>query len=396
MPVYPASYELDNVISVGAVNDRDYLAYFSNYGDKVDLTANGYNVYSTFVNDGYGVMNGTSMSAAYVTGVAAEIYSESAATTKNRLISSCDMVSTLTDKVNQGRRINYYNAVNGIIVTEIYENTNIDYPIEHENEVKNLLNNFELYDMDPEPIDVCAGSNHSLVLNSFGDVLTYGDDTYKQLGEHYEGELYFMQNAVNGLYSIEKTSSFTNFNLALDSEGSVYSWGENTRFQLGRTTGNSSVPMKVNFLGGDDTVITDISAGGWFSIALDEEGTVWAWGDNTYGQLAQGATGGCLVDPNLVADIIFDGWNATLENIVKISAGKYHALALSSDGSVYGWGRNSNDHCISSSSDFSIPVATVIQGLPSNIVDIEAGDNCSFSLRKMVMCMRWETITMVN
>lgn len=370
MPVYPASYELDNVISVGAINDRDYLAYFSNYGSNVDLTANGYNVYSTFVNNGYGVMNGTSMSAAYVTGAAAGIYSESAAATKNRLLSSCDMVSTLTDKIDQGRRINYYNAVNGIIVTEMYENTNIDYPTEHKNEVKDSLDGFELYDLDPEPIAVCAGNDHSLILNSFGDVRTYGDNTYKQLGKQYDGSVYFMKDTVQGLGIIKKVSSFENFNLALDSDGYVYAWGQNNRYQLGTTEDNEfmEIPTKVEFFNSDGTTptIVDIEAGGWFSLALDSDGNMWAWGDNKYGQMAVGYEGYRFSAPRII-----------MSGVSAMSAGKYHALAVK-NGIAYGWGRNAEEHPLGEDAAWAQTTPIQITDLPGNVLDVEAGDRCSF------------------
>lgn len=70
-PVYPASYSLPNLISVAAVDEADKLANFSNYGkNRVDIGAPGVEVVAT-VGDGFGYMNGTSMAAPHVAGVAA-------------------------------------------------------------------------------------------------------------------------------------------------------------------------------------------------------------------------------------------------------------------------------------------------------------------------------------
>lgn len=72
---YPSAYDLDNLITVGAINSINELAIFSNYGSKsVDIYAPGDAIYSTIPN-GYGYKNGTSMSAPFVTGVAALIKS---------------------------------------------------------------------------------------------------------------------------------------------------------------------------------------------------------------------------------------------------------------------------------------------------------------------------------
>lgn len=70
-PAYPAAYDLPSIISVAASNDRDGLAFFTNYGaDSVDVAAPGVDVLSTVPNRRYGIFVGTSMSAPHVAGVA--------------------------------------------------------------------------------------------------------------------------------------------------------------------------------------------------------------------------------------------------------------------------------------------------------------------------------------
>lgn len=74
-PVYPASLELDNVISVTYVNAFGKLARLSNYGDNtVDIAAPGDNILSTIVGD-YSTMSGSSMAAPHVSAIAAMLYS---------------------------------------------------------------------------------------------------------------------------------------------------------------------------------------------------------------------------------------------------------------------------------------------------------------------------------
>jgi thermitase len=71
-PVYPAYYE--NCIAVAATRQDNTLAPLSNYGDWVDATAPGFNIYSTLPDSSYGYKSGTSFATAYVSGLAALLF----------------------------------------------------------------------------------------------------------------------------------------------------------------------------------------------------------------------------------------------------------------------------------------------------------------------------------
>lgn len=77
LPTYPASFELDNIISVAATDLKGELASFSNWGPKtVDIAAPGESILSTLPRNRYGFLEGTSMATPYIVGVAAEIWSQ--------------------------------------------------------------------------------------------------------------------------------------------------------------------------------------------------------------------------------------------------------------------------------------------------------------------------------
>ncbi len=75
-PYYPACFELPNILSVGSINKEGQISAFSNFGQNVDILAPGEDIYSLMPENGYYSYGGTSMSAAYVTGVAALLKSQ--------------------------------------------------------------------------------------------------------------------------------------------------------------------------------------------------------------------------------------------------------------------------------------------------------------------------------
>ena len=115
--------------------------------------------------------------------------------------------------------------------------------------------------------------------------------------------------------------------VAIMSDGTVWAWGGNSSGQLGDgTTYNRHTPAQVSGL----TEITAISAGGYHTTALKSDGTVWAWGGNTSGQLGDGTT----TNRRTPAQV------SGLTGVIAISAGNYHTIALKSDGTVWSWGVN--------------------------------------------------------
>ena len=117
IPVYPASYPHNNIISVAATDAYDSLASFSHFGQtSVDVCAPGLNIYSTIPGGGYDDRRGTSMAAPHVSGVAALLLSQCNTLTyaeiKDRILNNVDTLPQLNGKCVTGGRINAYKALN--------------------------------------------------------------------------------------------------------------------------------------------------------------------------------------------------------------------------------------------------------------------------------------------
>jgi alpha-tubulin suppressor-like RCC1 family protein len=197
---------------------------------------------------------------------------------------------------------------------------------------------------------IAAGSDHSLALCADGTVAAWGNNTYGQLGDNTTTNRYLpvAVNATAGLSAlygkaVVAVAAGSDHSLALCADGTVAAWGNNTYGQLGdNTTTNRYVPVAVNTQPGisalsGKTVIA-IAAGGSHSLALCSDGTVAAWGWNGYGQLGDATT---TNRPAPVAVNTDSGVSALYgRTVTAISAGSVHSLAACSDSTVAAWGWN--------------------------------------------------------
>ena len=145
--------------------------------------------------------------------------------------------------------------------------------------------------------------------------------------------------AVNTLSGLTAIAGGDYHSLALRSDGTVWTWGENVYGELGNDTlSGSETPVQVLGSGGSGylTGVVAIAGIGFHSLALRSDGTVWAWGDNGYGQLGDGTT----TNSETPVQVLGAGGSGYLTGIVAIAGGMYHSLALRNDGTVWTWGYN--------------------------------------------------------
>jgi alpha-tubulin suppressor-like RCC1 family protein len=177
---------------------------------------------------------------------------------------------------------------------------------------------------------ISAGGWHNLALLEDGTVRSWGLDNEGQLGDGTEsGNQYQPPAKVVDLEQVRAVSAGGRHSLALREDGTVWAWGSQDWYQLGNPTWvDLPKPKKVLELDG----IKAIAAGPWHSLALLKDGTVRSWGANNYGQLGGGATSGNIYQPPVKA--------LDLERVKAITAGSHHSLALLEDGTVWAWGYN--------------------------------------------------------
>jgi alpha-tubulin suppressor-like RCC1 family protein len=136
-------------------------------------------------------------------------------------------------------------------------------------------------------VSIAAGYNHSLALTSSGNVLAWGSDFGGQLGDNIAKVNKSTTVSVTGTNQIVAIAAGHFHSLALTSSGTMLAWGSDTFGELG--DGNQVNPQGLPVTVENVNNIVAIDAGGQFSIALKSDGTLQSWGQDNSGQLGNGA-----------------------------------------------------------------------------------------------------------
>ena len=171
---------------------------------------------------------------------------------------------------------------------------------------------------------------HNLALLEDGTVRSWGLDNEGQLGDGtVSGNQYQPPAKVVDLERVRAVSAGGRHSLALRDDGTVWAWGSQDWYQLGNPTW-VDLPRPKKVLELEEVEV--IAAGPWHSLGLLKGGTLRSWGANNHGQLGGGATSGNIYQPPVKA--------LDLERVKAIAAGSHHSLALLEDGTVWAWGYN--------------------------------------------------------
>lgn len=183
---------------------------------------------------------------------------------------------------------------------------------------------------------VQTNARSSYVIDADNKFYAWGDNQFGQLGN---GVTTKDSAAVNILYPAGvtkwiKASAGQTHAIALGNDGNLYAWGQNNYGQLGNSsTTNSSTPIMVTKPAAVSNW-TDIAAGAYHSIAIGNDGKAYTWGYNNFGQLGNGTS------TNSNIPVLVSIPNGVVP--AKVFATNNACMILGTNDTLYSWGRNAN------------------------------------------------------
>ncbi len=224
---------------------------------------------------------------------------------------------------------------------------------------------------------IAAGSFHSLALKTDRTILSWGSDTNGQLGDGGSSTDQFLPVSVANATNIVAIAAGDSHSLALKFDGTILSWGNDFKGQLGDGGSNTNQSAPVPVTGAKNIVA--IAASESNSLALKEDGTILAWGSDAFNQLGNGAVNETKSVPVPVLNAI---------NIVAIAAGRRHALALQADGRLLSWGSDEDGQLGDGGTNSDKDAPTFIPNV-NNIIAIAAGEDFSLALKADGTMLSW-------
>jgi len=225
---------------------------------------------------------------------------------------------------------------------------------------------------------VSAGDFHAVALKKDGTLWAWGFNYYGELGlgDTHDRDAPTQVGSASNWAAVSANDYST---LALKKDGTLWSWGMNDYGQLGLGTADTNAHPTPTQVGSASDWAAVSPSGAWSTLALKKDGTLWAWGFNSKGQLGLGDTVDRLT-PTEVGST--SGWAA-------VSAGFGHTLAIKKDGTLWSWGVNDFGQLGRGTADTNAHPTPTQVGSTSGWAAVSAGYGHALAIKKDGTLWAW-------
>ena len=178
---------------------------------------------------------------------------------------------------------------------------------------------------------LAPGLYHTAALKTDGSLWTWGWNFNGQLGDGTVSptKISTSPSRIGTDNDWATLASGNSHTLAIKTDGSLWAWGLNSNGQLGDGSAiQRNAPTRI----GTENNWAKLAGGGNYTLAIKKDGSLWSWGQNSFGQLGNDSTDESFFPIRIGAA---DDW-------MTVATGTYHSLALKTDGSLWVWGGNAS------------------------------------------------------
>ncbi|MCL1793885.1 MAG: hypothetical protein FWG34_08445, partial [Oscillospiraceae bacterium] len=188
---------------------------------------------------------------------------------------------------------------------------------------------------------VSAGAGYTMVIKSDGSLWAWGENGFGRIGDGTTTDGY---EPVHIMDNVAQVSAGEYHTMAIKTDGSLWALGNNDYGQIGDGTASifnptMGITIKYDYKSTPVHImdnVAQVSAGEYHTMAIKTDGSLWAWGNNDYGQIGDGTTTD-RYERVLIMEPVY-----IMDNVAQISAGEMYTMAIKSDGSLWAWGYNGN------------------------------------------------------
>jgi hypothetical protein len=202
---------------------------------------------------------------------------------------------------------------------------------------------------------VVCGFGYTTAIKTDGTLWSWGNNVYGQLGDNTKTQRVTpIQEFTLGTSWKQIACGFYH-TVAIKSDGTLWSWGLSSDGQLGYNSSNQKCTPVQEFYGG--TNWKQVAGGQYHTAAIKTDGTLWCWGKNDDGQLGDNTQ----VQKNTPVQTFLGG-----SNWKQVAGGFYHTVAIRTNGTLWGWGRNTSGELGLNNTTSPISSPTQIYGAATN------------------------------